>query len=410
MLELMFCSLFTILPDYLYRRYRQGKRFGHEITLYSVWFELRWGITGCVILAVCLITTVFYNHPSTTNVTLFFRTVPIVPETIGRVAEIYVGMSGPVKEGQPLFRLDSSKQETAVETARRKITEVDAEMTVARADIQKAEGQLQQARSVYQQTTDELETKQELYRRNPGNVAFREIERLQTRQQGDLAAIAAAEASKKSAEERVATLLPAQKSSAESALEQAQVELNKTVVRAGVSGRVEQFALRVGDLVNPLMRPAGILIPEGAGQRSLQAGFGQIEAQIMKPGMAAEVTCVSKPFTVIPMVVTSVQNYIAAGQFRGGEQLVDPTQVTKPGTLLVFLEPLYKGGIDDVTPGSSCIANAYSSNHDIIVAKDTGFVRRIALHTVDALGLLHALILRLQALVLPFQTLVFSGH
>jgi multidrug resistance efflux pump len=410
MLELMFCSLFTILPDYLYRRYRQGKRFGHEITLYSVWFELRWGITGCVILAVCLITTVFYNHPSTTNVTLFFRTVPIVPETIGRVAEIYVGMSGPVKEGQPLFRLDSSKQETAVETARRKITEVDAEMTVARTDIQKAEGQLQQARSVYQQTTDELETKQELYRRNPGNVPFREIERLQTRQQGDLAAIAAAEASKKSAEERVATLLPAQKSSAESALEQAQVELNKTVVRAGVSGRVEQFALRVGDLVNPLMRPAGILIPEGAGQRSLQAGFGQIEAQIMKSGMAAEVTCVSKPFTVIPMVVTSVQNYIAAGQFRGGEQLVDPTQVTKPGTLLVFLEPLYEGGIDDVTPGSSCIANAYSSNHDIIVAKDTGFFRRIALHTVDALGLLHALVLRLQALVLPFQTLVFSGH
>jgi multidrug resistance efflux pump len=67
---------------------------------------------------------------------------------------------------------------------------------------------------------------------------------------------------------------------------------------------VEQFLLRVGDVVNPLMRPAGILIPEGAGQRSLQAGFGQIEAQIMKEGMIAEVTCVSKPFTIIPMVVT----------------------------------------------------------------------------------------------------------
>ena len=410
MLELMLCSLFTLVTDYLYRRYWQGKRFGKEITLFSVWFELRWGITTCLILAVCLITAIFYNHPSTTNVTLFFRTVPIVPETIGRVAEIYVGMSGPVKEGQALFRLDSAKQEAAVETARRKITEVDAETTVARSDIQKADGQLQQAKSAYQQTTDELETKQELYRRNPGNVAFREIERLQTRQQGDLAAVAAAEASKKSAEERVSTLLPAQKASAESALEQAQVELNKTVVRAGVNGRVEQFALRVGDLVNPLMRPAGILIPEGAGQRSLQAGFGQIEAQIMKPGMAAEVTCVSKPFTVIPMVVTNVQDYIAAGQFRGGEQLIDPQQVTKPGTLLVFLEPLYKGGLDDVTPGSSCIANAYSNNHDIIVAKDTGFLRGIALHAVDALGLVHALILRLQALVLPFQTLVFSGH
>jgi multidrug resistance efflux pump len=410
MLELMLCSLFTIVPDYLYRRYRQGKQFGKEITLYSVWFELRWGITSCIILTVCLITAVFYNHPSTTNVTLFFRTVPVLPETNGRVAEIFVGLSGAVKRGQPIFRLDSSKQEAAVESARRKIAEVGAEMTVARTDVQKADGQLEQAKSAYQQTTDELETKQELYRRNPGNVPFRDIEKLQVRQQGDLAAVSAAEAAKKSAEERVATLLPAQKASAEAALDQAQVELDKTVVRAGVSGRIEQFALRVGDVVNPLMRPAGVLIPEGAGERSLQAGFGQIEAQIMKVGMAAEVTCVSKPFTIIPMVVTGVQDYIAAGQFRGGEQLIDPQQVKQPGTLLVFLEPLYKGGIDDVTPGSSCIANAYSSNHDIIVAKDTGTFRALMLHVVDALALVHALILRLQALVLPFQTLVFSGH
>jgi hypothetical protein len=31
---------------------------------------------------------------------------------------------------------------------------------------------------------------------------------------------------------------------------------------------------------------------------------------------------------------------------------------------MVFLEPLYKGGLDAVIPGSSCIANAYTSNHD----------------------------------------------
>ena len=111
------------------------------------------------------------------------------------------------------------------------------------------------------------------------------------------------------------------------------------------------------------------------------------------------------------MVVTDVQDYIAAGQFRGGEQLIDAQQVTRPGTLLVFLEPLYKGGLDGVTPGSSCIANAYSSNHDADrLAKDTGAIRRAVLHVVDALGLVHALILRLQALVLPFKTLVFSGH
>ena len=123
MLELLFCSLLTIFPDYLFRRYVQGKRLGKEITFYSVWFELRWGITACLVLTVSLITVIFYNHPSTTNVTLFFRTVPIVPETNGRVAEVYVGMSGPIAQGAPIFRLDSSKQEAAVETARRKIAE-----------------------------------------------------------------------------------------------------------------------------------------------------------------------------------------------------------------------------------------------------------------------------------------------
>src|SRR5215467_7829301 len=410
MLELLVCSLVTIVPDYLYRRYVQGKRLGREITFYSVWYELRWGITSCLILAVSLITVIFYNHPSTNNVTMFFKTVPIISETNGRVAEVYIGTSGPVTKGMPLFKLDSSKQEAAVETARRKIAEVDAEIVVARTDVQKADGQLKEAESAHQQTVDELETKEELYKRNPGNVPFREIERLQVQAEGRLAAISSATAAKQSAEERVSTVLPAKKLSAESELAEAQVELGKTVVRAGVSGRVEQFVLRVGDIVNPFMRPAGVLIPEGLGQRSLQAGFGQIEAQVMKVGMIAEVTCVSKPWAIIPMVVTNVQDYIAAGQFRGGEQLVEAQQVARPGTLLVFLEPLFKGGLDGVTPGSSCIANAYSTNHDIIVAKDTGTFRAMMLHAVDALGLVHALILRLQALVLPFQTLLFSGH
>jgi multidrug resistance efflux pump len=410
MLELLLCSLLTIFPDYLFRRYVQGKRLGKEITFYSVWFELRWGITACLILTVGLITVIFYNHPSTNNVTLFFRTVPIVPEINGRVAEVYVGFSGPIEKGAPIFRLESSKQEAAVAVARHKIAEIEAESAVARADVQKSEGQLQQAMSDHQQTLDELETKRELQRRNSGNVAFRDIEKLEVRAEGQQGQIDAATAAKQGAEERISTVLPAQKASAAAALDEAEAELKKTVVRAGVSGRVEQFTLRVGDVVNPLMRPAGVLIPEGAGELGLQAGFDQIEAQIMKVGMIAEVTCVSKPWTVIPMVVTGVQDFIAAGQFRGGEQLVDPNQVTRRGSLLVFLEPLYNGGLDGVTPGSSCIANAYSSNHDLIESKDTGTVRSMILHVVDALALVHALILRLQALVLPLQNLVFSGH
>ncbi|WP_414471310.1 HlyD family secretion protein [Microvirga sp. M2] len=410
MLELLLCSLLTILPDYLYRRYAQGKRIGKEITLYSVWFELRWGIVTCAMLTVALITTVFYNHPSTSNATVFFRTIPILPETNGRVAEVNLGLSGEVKQGQPIFRLDSAKQEAAVETARRKIAEVDAELVAARADVAAAEGRIIEARSAHQQALDELATKQEIYRRNPGAVAMRDIEKLQVAVEGRQGGIDAAVAAKEQAETRISTLLPAQKASAEAELAQADVDLQKTVIRAGVNGRVEQFTLRVGDVVNPLMRPAGVLIPEGAGRGRLQAGFGQVESQALTLGMVAEATCASKPWTIIPMVVTGVQNYIAAGQLRSGEQLMEAQQVTQPGTVLAFLEPLYEGGFDSVTPGSSCIVNAYSSHHEEIIAPETGTMRGLVLHGIDAVGLVHAMILRIQALMYPIQILVLGGH
>ena len=410
MLEILLCSLLTILPDYLFRRYRQGKRLGHEITLFSVWFELRFGIITCLMLSVALITVIFYFHPSTSAATLFYRTVAIVPEINGRVSEVHADFSAPVKKGDVIFKLDSSKQEASMETARRKIAEVDAAMLAAQADVLKAEGQIAQAKGDYQQASDELDVKRELQKRSPGIVPQRDIEKLEVLLIGRQGALDSATASKQSATIRVTALLPAEKASAQAALAEAQVDLNKTSIRAGVDGRVEQFTLRPGDVVNPIMRPAGILIPDGAGRQALGAGFGQIEAQVIKVGMVAEATCISKPWTIIPMVVTGVQDYILAGQYRGSEQLVDAQQVLRPGTILAFLEPIYKGGLDGVTPGSSCFVNAYTSNHERIASKDTGAFKGHVLHAVDAVGIVHAMLLRIQALLLPIKTLVLSGH
>lgn len=55
-------------------------------------------------------------------------------------------------------------------------------------------------------------------------------------------------------------------------------------MQAGPSGRTAA-----------MIRSAGILIPDGAGERAISAGFGQIEAQVMKVGMVAEAACISKP-------------------------------------------------------------------------------------------------------------------
>src|SRR5262249_60698862 len=108
---------------------------------------------------------------------------------------------------------------------------------------QNADNQLEEAKSRYQQAVDDQETKQELQRRSPGIVPQRDIEKLQNIADGRRAGVAAAQSGKQGVEERINSLLPAEKASAEAALAQAQVDLDKTVIRAGVSGRVEQFLL-----------------------------------------------------------------------------------------------------------------------------------------------------------------------
>jgi multidrug resistance efflux pump len=409
MLELLLCSMLTVLPDYLIRRFVQGKRIGREITLFSVWYELRYGITLCLVLTVSLITTIFYFHPSTTAVASLFRTVTILPEITGRVAETYVGLSQRVKEGDPLFRMDSSEFEADVETAKKRIAEIDAEMEVAKSKLAEADAGIAQARGGLKQAKDEFEARADVQRRSPGSVAERDVERFETQVITQQAAVDAATASRDTLLAQIEKQLPAQRETAVAALKEAEVALSKTLVVAGTDGIVQQFTLRPGDLVNLLLRPAGILVPD-AKVDVLLAGFGQIESKIVKEGMVGEVTCPALPWQVIPVVVAEVQEVIANGQVRPTDRLFDVAQFAKPGTITALLQPLYEGQLADLPQGANCIVNLYTSTHDQLQSKDVGELQRFGLHAIETVGLVHAMILRIQALMLPVKTLVLSGH
>lgn len=410
MLEVLLCSMVTILPDYLYRRYAQGKRFGHEITLFSVWYELRWGISGCAILAISLITTIFYFHPSTSNVTLFFRTVTILPETPGRVTTVSVESGQWVEAGDEIFRMDDSRQQAALDTARTRLGEIEADIVLAEASLQVSMAKVDSARASMEQAELELARTMELRERNSGVVSGQEVDRQSALLATRSASLKAAQAGQKESEARLNAQLPAKRQSAEAALAQAEVEQSLTIVYAGTSGTIQQFGLKKGDYINPILRPAGILVPDRKDFDLVQAGFSQISAQVIKPGMIAEITCISEPFTIIPMVVVRVQSVIAAGQARPADQLIDIQQRAVPGSLTVVMEPLYAGGIDDVPQGSKCIANAYTSNYDLLDSGEVSGGRALMLHAIDTVGIVHAFILRIQAMLLPVQTLVFGGH
>jgi hypothetical protein len=110
------------------------------------------------------------------------------------------------------------------------------------------------------------------------------------------------------------------------------------------------------------------------------------------------------------MVVVEVQDVLPSGQFRQGDRLIDPQDLVRPGTVFTTLAPLYEGQAEGIPPGSKCLANAYTNNHDLIASGELSTMGAIYYHMVDALSIVHAILLRVQAVLLPVQILVFSGH
>ena len=126
--------------------------------------------------------------------------------------------------------------------------------------------------------------------------------------------------------------------------------------------------------------------------------------------MITEITCPSKPLTVIPMVVTEIQDAIAGGQLRPTDQLIELEERARPGTVVAMLEPIFENGqTDAIPPGSVCVGVAYSSHEAEIEAGEVSGVTAFTLRLVDGMGIANAIVIRAQALLLPIRAIVFPG-
>jgi len=296
--------------------------------------------------------------------------------------------------------VESETELGGVAAAQSQLDEVDAAIRVGSARLAAADGALNQAIGALSKAEQEFETRKELFDRGSGVVSEREIETLENNVVSAQGAVDAARSNRDAVQAELEQVLPAQRVAAQAALQQAQVALEHTAIVAGVSGRIEQFALQVGDFVSPVLRPAGILVPNDGHTGTFQAGFSQLAGQVLHVGMAAEMTCMSQPFRIIQMRITAILPQVAAGQFRPTDNLIDFQALATPGLVQVSMEPLWPELIEGVLPGSSCMAMAYT-----VAPHGSGAF----MHVVETVGVVHAAGLRIRALLLPVQTLVFSG-
>lgn len=384
MIELTVTSIPFVLRI-LYLRWK-----GLPITLYNVHMAL----FAWLALAFIVFFTVFYYYPKSYTGFVPFRTVPVVSENGGTVTAIKVDNGSRVSPGQVLFTVDNTTETAAVKTAELKLAEIEksfasaeAEMHAAQASLDRENAELEQARQVFDDQDELRRRKSPAYneRRYQAAVADRDSSE---------AKVAQAQANLDAARLQLDQVLPAQKESATAQLEQAKVELEKTIVRSFVDGVVDQLTLHVGARAAQFAaNPAMLIIPDRdeAHPRRVVAGFAQVTRSVLYVGMPAELACdtnfnVAMKNAVLPARVAAIQPEIAAGQVAPTGRLIEPSEFARRGEVVVLLETVYPEHEKLLVNGSGCAVQTYDRNlgHGAFA------------HIVGALGIIKAWGLRIK--------------
>ncbi len=223
--------------------------------------------------------------------------VTVAPRVSGYVDEIYVAENQKVTAGQPLLRIDRRSYRDALS---QQTATVDARL----ADLQALERQVEQQQAQVAQSRAQLEgaranaafaqQEAERYRglRDAGaETDERYAQALNERNQTQAAALAAA-ASLRVAERQVETLvsqkdqMQAQLEAARAAANTAKVNLDDTLLRASIDGRIGDDTARLGNYVEPGTRLMSI-VP--ITRIYLVANFKETQLRRMRIGQPARI-------------------------------------------------------------------------------------------------------------------------
>lgn len=210
---------------------------------------------GLVVAGLILLSLVWYlasdrYTPYTTQARVQGYVVGVAPQVSGTVVEVAVENNQRVEPGQVLFRIDPTQYEIALakahsdyENALRQVEAGSAGVDAARANLRSALANLEKA----EKDTMRLER---LYREDPGTISTRRLEVSRATLDQSRAAVSAAEAGVAQAieakggdsDEQTNTLLKI----ARSGVEKAELDLERTVVKASTRGVITDLRTELG--------------------------------------------------------------------------------------------------------------------------------------------------------------------
>ena len=278
---------------------------------------------GGIFMIGAILLVMNYNHPFTSSARIYFATTPIMPTVRGRVIEVPVKPNTPLKDGDVLFRLDPRPYQYVVDQKQAQLAEAEQNVKQLKAASDQAASVVEKVRVQLKLSQEEYDRKAQLFEKQviaqaALDVATRNI---------DAAKQALAEAG--SAAERAQLAYKSEIGGVHTTvarlqgeLDQAQYDLDQTVMRAPGPGYVTQMALRPGMYAIPApLRPVMVFVHTD--DQQLAAGFQQNSLQRVRAGDEAEIAFDAIPGRVFKGKVRTVLDAIATGQLQATGVLQD---------------------------------------------------------------------------------------
>ena len=220
-------------------------------------------IATLVVLAICLVFFFLYLRadrimPYSDQARVSGYTVSVVPQVSGYITDIEVGLHEEVEAGRVLVRIDTAQYQIGVRSARAALDNTIQQLGVSSAGVESAAARLAAARA--QESIARLERDRILgiTQRNANALARADVDRAESALSQAVAGVASAEAELRRAQAALGVEgegNPAVRS-AMAALEQAELNLARTVLTEPSQGAIESLELDVGHFAaagQPLM-------------------------------------------------------------------------------------------------------------------------------------------------------------
>ncbi len=256
---------------------------GVIVTAVLIW-GLRWWIVGRFM-------------QSTDDAYLHADSVTISPNVTGLVESVYVIDNQAVEAGDPLVKVDARTYEAGLEQANATVEARKADIERARAALVQQQATIRQAQATLaaSRLAAEFADKQ-VVRYQPlsesGAETSERLEQLRdqrdqghARQRSDAAALDSAQRQVPSLEASIAQA-KAQLQSAEATMRQSQIDLDHTIVRSSIDGRIGDNSVRIGQYVQPGTRLMSV-VP--VGKLYVTANFKENQIGRMRIGQTVHI-------------------------------------------------------------------------------------------------------------------------